>query len=182
MRILDIGCWDGKRVKDLQDKGHDAYGVDITDKHFIKGIKGLIVSDMRFTGFENKFDVIYMTDVIEHIDMDFQTMLNVYNSLKQGGELILTTPARIPLLDFYDPAWIKWKLLKKERHYHYSWEELKELLSDFKIIQAKKTGSLFWLFARWYNGFAKILNLPLLQVKRNNGIFNWEVRAVRKCK
>lgn len=39
-----------------------------------------------------KFDLITMIDVIEHITTPYETLKKLYNSLSDGGKLILTTP------------------------------------------------------------------------------------------
>ena len=39
MRIINIGCFGGKHVKELLDEGHDAYGADIDTSRFIPEIK-----------------------------------------------------------------------------------------------------------------------------------------------
>jgi 2-polyprenyl-3-methyl-5-hydroxy-6-metoxy-1,4-benzoquinol methylase len=180
-RILDIGCWNGERVLKLRNTYNEAYGVDITNKNFaFNDNEWLKVFDItselpKTKPFDKKFDVIYCTEVIEHLNDDEAALQNIRKLLKENGTLYLSTPRSIPLFEFYDPAWIKWKLGIGGRHYHYSMSELfsKLVSNGFHDIKFTFTGSWNWLFLRWFNGIFRTKILT----KKKEGYFDWEIVA-----
>ena len=181
--ILDIGCWDGRKVKELLQQGHEAYGCDVISSRFLPEIRdNLCYLDITKEEISKKhplfhqFDVIYLNDVLEHLDNDEKALENICNLLKRSGILYLTTPRSIPLFEFYDPAWIRWKLGIGKRHYHYPMGELisKIVSNGFCDISIKVTGNFNWLFLRWINLFIKhVLHSKPIQAKKEEGYFNW---------
>ena len=94
---IDIGCSDGSfALKLKKDFNIDMYGMDIAEGAIKscnqKGIKGILhnlENQMPFK--ENTFDLVVLTEVIEHIfDTDF--LLTEINSiLNKNGYLVITT-------------------------------------------------------------------------------------------
>lgn len=97
-KVLDYGCGSGFLVEQLQNQGHDAYGVD-TSKEAIdfgvtKGIRNLFQQNGIKVNFpDNYFDVILAMDVIEHIEDDRSAIEEFERLLKPEGHLIITVPA-----------------------------------------------------------------------------------------
>ena len=186
MRIINIGCFGGKHVKELLDEGHDAYGADIDTSRFIHEIKDrLFKLDItkplpKTKPFDERFDIIYFEEVLEHLDegKDVVALENLYSLLNEGGTLFLTTPKSISYMEDWDPAWVRWKLGFGERHYHYTMEELFSKLTrvGFKFEKVRVTGNLWWLFTRWFNA---ITRTSLLKASKRKGYFDWEVAARR---
>ena len=83
MKIIDIGCWGGENVMRLLMKGHDAYGIDITDEHFPEEMKDhldkvdICQDEVKFVG---DFDQAIMSDVLEHVEDDHMALriLEIY--------------------------------------------------------------------------------------------------------
>ena len=184
-KLLDVGCWNGKRILELKDKC-DVYGIDIDSTKFKTADKA--IKDKLFQGdivkeleFDIKFDFILLRDVLEHIKNESLALENISKAMKNGGYLILSTPKHIPFLDFYDPAWIRWNMLGGEQHGHYSKKELLDLLEDagFEVKHYHIEGTLHWLFARWINGFSKYVLKSKKQIKSGwePGHFNWMIVA-----
>ena len=194
MRILDCGAWGGKKVKELLDEGHDAYGADIDTSRFLPEIKErLFKLDItkplpNLQQLNKKFDMIYFEEVLEHLDegKDEIALKNINQLLNQNGTLILTTPKSIPYMEDWDPAWVRWKLGLGPRHYHYSIEELFTKLdkAGFEIKKVRLNGGVWWLFCRWFNLILKHIfrlndNYRLQSMKRK-GYFDLEVKAIKK--
>lgn len=181
MRILDVGCWGGKKVKGLIEREYDAYGCDINTTRFIPEIKDrLFYLDItkplpKTKPFDEKFDMICFEEVLEHLDegKDLVALENLYKLLKKGGTLILTTPRSIPYFEWFDPAWVRWKLGFGQRHYHYSGEELFSKLNKVGLTYCKVrvNGNLWWLFTRWFNA---ITRTSFLKASKKRGCFDWE--------
>jgi SAM-dependent methyltransferase len=184
-KCLDIGCWDGYRVKRLLKKC-DAYGIDIDKNKFRLADKStrkrlFLLDATKKLPFNNNFDWVFCTEVIEHIEHDNKLIQNFKKVLKKGGHLILTTPKKISGFDFWDPAWVRWKFGGKNRHYHYSKEELFKKLekSGFEIEEYYVRGSLRWFFIRWINVFLRyaLKNKKQIDNPMNEGYFDWAILA-----
>ena len=50
-------------------------------------------TDLLALGWENRWDVAFLLDVLEHIPKDAEALLQIKQSLKPGGLLFVTTPA-----------------------------------------------------------------------------------------
>jgi len=72
VKILDCGCATGILVNQLQQRGFDAYGFDISEFAISKGIcKNLFHADGRKLPFEdNQFNILISQDFMEHIHPD----------------------------------------------------------------------------------------------------------------
>lgn len=114
--VLDVGCWTGNLARALAKSVPCAYtGVDIEpatsaveaarkisgDQHFV------IVQSVESLPFAaGSFDVVVLTEVIEHILVGRERSLlaELARVLKVGGSIILSTPHH-NLLNPLDPAW-----------------------------------------------------------------------------
>lgn len=160
-RLLDVGCWDGNITMHFN-RNCDAYGMDI-DRNKLASAKPSIKNKLRFGDvtkkipFRQKFDYCILFEVLEHLDLEESSLTNVNKCLKHGGRLILTTPRKINYLDFWDPAWVRWKLGFGEVHHHYSIDDLDSLLSKagFKIDAYAIGCGLNFLWIRWANVFLR---------------------------
>ncbi|MCK4996961.1 class I SAM-dependent methyltransferase [Candidatus Pacearchaeota archaeon] len=183
--FLDIGCWSGATVLELNEKC-DAYGADFnkeTLKLAPKKIKDkLVYCDItKNKPFNKKFDWILLSEVIEHIPEEKKAIKNISKSLKMGGKLILTTPKSVPFFEFWDPAWVRWKFGGKERHYHFTLNELESLLkaNELKIKEYSTYGPLRWVFARWINVFLKFVlkSKKIISFGQGDGFCEWMILA-----
>lgn len=98
MRVLDYGCGSGFIVGQLQTRGYDAWGTDISREAIeygtSQGIKNLHSTDGIEVDFpDGSFDLILAMDVVEHIDDDKLVVEELKRLLRPGGRLIITVPA-----------------------------------------------------------------------------------------
>lgn len=97
--ILDVGCNDGTISKMIALNNNKVIGVDISRKAVLlakeKGIEAY-QCDMETQSLEqfedNFFDVVYSSEVIEHIMDTDQFLQKIRRVLAPGGALIITTP------------------------------------------------------------------------------------------
>lgn len=75
MKVLDLGCGKKKRP--------GAIGVDYSDRHDADVIHNLNVFPYPFP--DNEFDVIYLDNVLEHLDDPMQVMSEVHRICAVGG-------------------------------------------------------------------------------------------------
>ena len=72
-RILEVGCSNGRAVRDMQKKGKGAYGIDIspiairyaTEKYAVRNCIEGSACDIPFK--DNFFDAVFSCDVLEHL-------------------------------------------------------------------------------------------------------------------
>ncbi len=92
---LDIGCGLGYLMDVAFDRGYDVRGIEFSE-HAVKYIKSKYVfpvecGTIRNMEFREKFDVVSMMDVIEHLQDPFADLRTIYDLMAPGGILIINT-------------------------------------------------------------------------------------------
>ncbi len=97
-KVLDVGCFNGASLKAIAKAGGDAYGMERqaeSTRQLETIFPGKIYhrnACLPDTTLNETFDIITMTDVVEHV-LDPEALLrNAWSWLKPGGYLFLTTP------------------------------------------------------------------------------------------
>lgn len=94
-KLLDIGCGMGLFLWKAKQVGFDVEGIELStfaaDFVRLKGIKVRDKSIYEDKLLENYYDAISMKEVIEHLPDPKTALQNVYDSLKPGGVLFMTT-------------------------------------------------------------------------------------------
>jgi SAM-dependent methyltransferase len=126
-RVLDIGCFRGDFLQSLP-PAYERYGIEpsraaraVAESRNIRLI-GTSISDCQTNGI--KFDVIVLTDVIEHLPKPFAEVQQLASWLAPGGSIIISTgntdalPWRLTPLNywyyiaqhvsFFNPRWFHW--------------------------------------------------------------------------
>jgi ubiquinone/menaquinone biosynthesis C-methylase UbiE len=104
-KVLDLGCGIGMLIAKLKEifPTLDFYGVDYSEGMIKNAIvPNVFVGDAENLAFASgTFDVIIMSDVIEHVDHVDKTMANCTRCVKSGGRVVVTTPNPflVPLLN-----------------------------------------------------------------------------------
>lgn len=102
-KVLDVGCGTGTLAMELVRRGHDVICQDpsqaLTDLcrlMFAKWNAGP-VQVLRRSAEEisetNVYDTVLLLDVLEHTENDRRVLHNIFQSIKPGGQLVLTVPA-----------------------------------------------------------------------------------------
>ena len=123
-KVLDIGCGDGKGLYKLKNEGWETYGVEISELaiEYARKMRHLnifngFVEDAMFE--DEFFDVIILSQVLEHLPNPLSTLKEINRILKNDGLLIIS----IPNVESFDAKhfkkyWTGWEL---PRHfYHFS--------------------------------------------------------------
>jgi SAM-dependent methyltransferase len=106
-RMLEIGCGNGNVLAYLKQKGVSVSGGDI----FMEGLRfcrqcvdsaPLYQLDATALPFLNRFDVIGLFDVLEHIEDDGKALSESAQALKYGGRILVTVPAHMSLWSYFD--------------------------------------------------------------------------------
>jgi SAM-dependent methyltransferase len=107
----------------------------------------------KYSSYKEKFDSIFLLNVIEHIEDDLIAVKNCDSLLKAGGHLILLAPAY---------PWLYCTFDKQLGHYRrYSLKQLKELLRKGTFSILKGDYFNFAGIAGWFL-FGKIMNKKML--------------------
>ena len=97
-KLLDIGCQNGDVLNELSTRtNYELFGIEasVTAAKNAQKNKKATVQNGYFDdkSYKNiKFDIINLGDVIEHLTNPSKTLINIYEVLKPGGLLVITTP------------------------------------------------------------------------------------------
>jgi len=174
LQVLDIGCGVGSISLYLAHKNHQVTGLDIATQAISSanqaksklGIKNakFMVQDINQIKLLNKYDLIILSEVIEHVADDKQLIHQIYKCLNKDGRLIITTPSinaplfKLGLLKDFD---------QKVGHLRrYSKNSLTKLIanSGFKIVVLEK-----------HEGILRNFLFTLLS-------WTWPMKAIQKFK
>lgn len=110
-RVLDIGTSSGTNLRLMRDLGFArAVGVDASIEAArlcrAKGFAPVTLGDACALPFADcGFDLVLLTDVIEHIDDDVAALREARRVLRPGGDLLITVPAFPALWGRQDELW-----------------------------------------------------------------------------
>jgi SAM-dependent methyltransferase len=106
--FLEIGVGNGVFLRKLAQKGYRGKGIDISDEaatissEALKGYKSVTVEKEDFFETKNKFDLILMLQVLEHIKDDLSALLRIKQLIDEDGYLIFSVPAHKKKWGFLD--------------------------------------------------------------------------------
>jgi ubiquinone/menaquinone biosynthesis C-methylase UbiE len=103
--ILDIGCGTGNILNFFSNNGYKKlYGIDINKYTLSIATKNCPQAVIKYGDIykipfdKNKFDIVILTEVIEHLDHPEVAIIEIKRVLKKNGVLLLTTPNRMGLM------------------------------------------------------------------------------------
>ena len=139
-KYLEIGIGNGEMLAVALEMGYNVSAVEIC-KEDCENISNALGVDIVWADFANyhtdeKFDVIVMGDVIEHVIEPIKMIKKAYDLLEENGVLWLSTPnfnsSFTRMKKFTDPMW------NQKNHFTYfSYETLKPFIEKigFKIVR-----------------------------------------------
>lgn len=141
--LLDVGCGGGRFLRRMKKRGWQVEGVDFDTQATQKvtaryGIKTHVGDVEQCALPANHFDVITMSQSIEHLYHPVVTLIECLRILKPGGLLVMTTPNVNSLgAGEFGEFWRGWEA---PRHLHlFSVESLQRLTqhSGFEVLEAR---------------------------------------------
>jgi len=175
-KILEVGCGNGNLLKLFSKINKDLSGSDFSEDYLkkakiknpgIKFFKGDLTDQAFWKSYENSFDTIICSEVIEHLEQDKTALDIIFSILKPNGIVIVTVPALSFLYSNFD---------KKVGHYRrYSKTSLTKIVeeSGFKI-ENSRYWNFFGMFGWFF--FFKILKKDIKSVSNSffgNILGNW---------
>ncbi|MDO8671753.1 MAG: class I SAM-dependent methyltransferase [Dehalococcoidia bacterium] len=98
-KVLDVGCGLGMYMNQFRRFTPEVYGVDIDAEKVdvaSKSLPNVYVSPAEALPFDDgKFDVVFLHEVIEHVDDDRKAIQEAYRVLGNGGSLVIYAPNRL---------------------------------------------------------------------------------------
>ena len=141
-KCLDVGCGSNNFALNFEDISNfkiDQIDVDLNSFKNKKKGKGIFFEydiNTRNQNLENKYDIIFLLDVLEHIENDDQFLRSCYFHLKKDGFLVINVPSIPELFSKYDDA------VGHLRRYKISELERLLLKNEFKISLIRYWGFL----------------------------------------
>lgn len=111
-RLLDVGCNEGRNLGLFAQSGFRAEGVEPNQVAWdVARRLGLVVhlGDLDDLPVEDPFDVIVMSNVLEHVQDPSKALSQAWARLRPGGEIWISCPnAQSWLRHRFGAAWINW--------------------------------------------------------------------------
>jgi SAM-dependent methyltransferase len=161
-RLLDVGCSVGVFLKAAGEAGFRAVGLDISPvaTRYARESFGVDARTGTLETFDlagERFDVVTMWDVLEHLEDPWRAMERVNKLLAPGGLVALRTPnaksLRPRLFGFAG-----WDMISPPEHYHlFARKSLQLFLSQFgyRVVKLMTVHSN-WIYYRRSNRLVKL--------------------------
>ena len=99
-RILDVGCGNGVITRHLGRLGFNVLGIDVSDKTIEKArtiepmpnVQFMQKSAEELVASGEKYDAVICSEVLEHLNNPGALLKVLYQTLADGGKLIVTVP------------------------------------------------------------------------------------------
>jgi SAM-dependent methyltransferase len=146
-RALDVGCGSGGNLGLLRDVAREVYALDLSDRALaylrergVEGIGGLIAADAQALPVKGgAFDLIWMFNVVEHLEDDRAALGELARGLRPGGWAVVATSASPLLWSDHDVA--------NHHQRRYRAEQLRERISAAGLRVRRMTHANAALFA-----------------------------------
>jgi SAM-dependent methyltransferase len=198
--VLDIGSGLGRNLKTLQQFFNKIFAVDVSEFALKKSRQNYgnssdyFVADVHKLPFNGQiFDLVVLTEVIEHLSNQEKAIKTITQVLKSGGHLIISSPnysnltglvKRIKDKKTGHQGWSPWHAHDSGLERLMSWKKLRSLLeSRYKILKSRGAGYIYaWLYFtpfRNYDSYYPMISLGKIPLIKQWGI-NYYILAQKK--
>jgi len=95
--VLDVGCYPMHVFEEMRKRGYKVEGI-ASEFEKVEGIKSLNIEKNKWPFASNSFDLVLMTEIVEHLVGNPMVYLKeAKRVLKRGGKILVTTPNVIRL-------------------------------------------------------------------------------------
>ncbi len=133
-KVLEVGCGDGKRVKDLIDKGINAIGIEINPVHVNGYVK---LGDAEHLDFpDNSLGVVYSVDALEHLSEPLRAISEMF---RVSSDIVINSITPVEDISFeQDPTHkVEWDRERWKREIN-EYGEIIDIKEPFTIIARKR--------------------------------------------
>jgi 2-polyprenyl-3-methyl-5-hydroxy-6-metoxy-1,4-benzoquinol methylase len=129
---LDVGCREGIQSEWLKKKSYKVTSIDI-DKSY--RYCRIVDVNKKLPFKDSSFDLIWCSEVIEHLDNPKKTISEFIRVLKKNGRIILTTPNSYALIFrlLYLFGLSPKKLQRKDHKHFFDIKDIRDLLPSAEI-------------------------------------------------
>ena len=145
LKLLDAGCGDGVLLERLSKISNlQLYGMDYNPQRVLKARNNVPKADIKIGDLKNMsypkeyFDIIILSQVLEHIVEDVVVLRNLYDAMNDKGIFILGVPNEGCLLARFRNKIIEPNIMKTTDHVNfYTENKIREKLSkvEFKVLK-----------------------------------------------
>lgn len=96
--ILDVGCGTGELAELVKKRGCRIYGVDSSEEAVKKAKNRFIdiiqndIETINSLPWEERFDIIILADVLEHLKNPLNVLIKLKEYLKDNGKFLISLP------------------------------------------------------------------------------------------
>ncbi len=147
-RLLDVGCNEGRGLARYEKNGFQAEGLELNEKAAsTASAAGFTVHTALLGEFRpaEPFDVVVLSNVLEHVLDPIELLEDASRVLKPGGELWISCPnAASWQRAFFSKAWINWHVPFHTAHF--SGKNIRKLLdaAGFEVKKIKNESPALW--------------------------------------
>jgi len=148
-RLLDVGCNEGRGLIFYQNCGYSVEGLELNSKAAqVARNKGYVVHSALIEQFEpiSKYDIVVLSNVLEHSLDPVEMLKNVARILNPGGEVWISCPnSQSWLRSMFGHYWINWHV--PFHISHFSARTLSNILqkSGFQIKNIRQETPALWV-------------------------------------
>lgn len=143
-RILDVGSGTGKLAYELKMGGVDVHAIEPYLKENIYYKNGLVVEKKFIDEVTDKYDIVFMNNVFEHLENPRYILTNIYNILNDYGVCGIVIPGYGNMTKQYQENSY---IIQAPQHVClYTPEGIKELAKDigFSVIRIERKAKIEW--------------------------------------
>jgi SAM-dependent methyltransferase len=148
-RLLDAGCNEGRGLRIYARNGFQVEGLELNpNAAAVAREAGFTVHSGDTTDFivPAAYDVVVLSNVLEHARDPKKVLINLRENLKPGGQLLISCPnSRSWLRKAFGRSWINWHV--PFHISHFSSETLHRLLTDagFQVTRTRQITPALWV-------------------------------------
>ncbi|MEO5910945.1 MAG: class I SAM-dependent methyltransferase [Pelobium sp.] len=141
-KILEIGSGEGILAEMILKSGYDITCIEPSltaskraIKRGLKCVQGFFPNSIII---DTKFDMVIMTQVLEHIEQPLKLLKNIYKQLEKGGLILLNqTNFESLIVKIQKENWYAW--LPKQHYWHFTPKGIKEISANlgFKVVDCQ---------------------------------------------
>jgi SAM-dependent methyltransferase len=148
-RLLDAGCNEGRGLRLYARNGFQVEGLELNPRAAALAREGgftVRVGDTTDFTAPGAYDVVVLSNVLEHAPDPKKVLINLRGNLKSGGQLWISCPnSRSWLRKAFGRSWINWHV--PFHISHFSSETLQRLLTDagFQNAEVRQITPALWV-------------------------------------